>query len=237
MKYLGRLLCYLAIFLFTFSVSCVIVLRFLPVTVTPVKIIKWFENLSEGQWLIRSNWVSLEKINPTMPRAVVATEDNFFLQHHGFDIEAIKLAIEYNKQGRKIRGASTISQQTAKNVFCTPDRTWFRKAVESYYTVLIELLWNKERIMEVYLNIIETRPNIYGVEATAERFYDKPAEKLNTYEAAMIATVLPSPRRMNLAAPSAYMQRRSTTVRSLMAKLPPVDFDDPKPPVKNSRYE
>ena len=237
MKYVKRLLLYLIIFGFTFSVSCVIVLRFIPVTMTPVKVTKFIENLGEEGWAIRSNWVSLRKINPTMMRAVIATEDNFFLFHHGFDIDAIKQAIEHNRQGKTVRGASTISQQTAKNVFCTTARTWLRKGIESYYTVLIELLWSKRRIMEVYLNVIETRPNVYGVEATARRYYDTTAEELNNYEAAMIASVLPSPQRLNLAAPSSYLTRRAATVRGLMNKLPPVDFDDPVPPVKNSRYE
>lgn len=168
-----------------------------------------------------------------MQRAVIATEDNNFLQHRGFDIDAIKKAIEENKEGKRIRGASTISQQTAKNLFCSTSRTWFRKGLESYFTVLIEFFWSKQRIMETYLNIIETHPNIYGVEATAKYFYKKPASELNNYEAAMIATVLPSPARMNIGTPSNYMVRRSSQVRNLMTKIPPLDYNAPREAVKS----
>lgn len=238
MKYFFRLLIYLSIFFFTFSVLSVLVLAVVPVTVTPLKVIRLVENLPDEGYTVRSRWTSLSNINPLMPQAVVATEDNNYLIHNGFDFEAIEKAIEENKRGRRMRGASTISQQTAKNVFCLPDRTWVRKAAETYFTFWIELIWSKERIMEVYLNVIETHPGVYGVGATARIFYDKPASKLNRYEAAMIATVLPNPLRMNLAAPSNYMVRRSARVRGLMNMLGPVDFDAPKdktPPKKKKK--
>lgn len=136
------------------------------------------------------------------------------------------MAIEYNRRGDKVRGASTISQQTAKNVFCLPARTWTRKAFESYFTVLVELMWSKQRIMEVYLNVLETHPNVYGVEATARRFFDKPAAQLNMHEASLIACVLPSPRRMNIGRPSDYMVRRSATIRRNMRRLPKTDLEE-----------
>lgn len=225
MRYIGRLIIYLVIFLTIFTVSAVVALRFVPVTVTTMKIEKLFKNRAEHGWRVRSQWVPLSEINIEMQKAVVATEDNNFLQHRGFDFEAIRLAIEERKSGKRRRGASTISQQTAKNLFCTTSQTWFRKGVESYFTVLIEALWNKQRIMEVYLNSIETHPTIYGVEETAQYFYHKPASKLNNYDAAMITTVLPSPARMNIAEPSNYMVRRSTQVRRLMRMIPPLDYN------------
>ncbi|MDR2936492.1 MAG: monofunctional biosynthetic peptidoglycan transglycosylase [Rikenellaceae bacterium] len=236
MRYLGRLVCYLAIFWFTFSVGSALWLRLVPVTVTPLKVIRLFQNFSGEGFSVKSRWCSLERIDPLMAQAVVATEDNNFLTHGGFDLEAIRRAIDERQRGRRVRGASTISQQTAKNVWCTPDQTWFRKGWEAWYTLLIEILWSKHRIMEVYLNVIETHNNVYGVAATARTFYEKPAERLNAHEASMIATVLPSPRRMNLARPSPYMVNRAAQVRRLMNRLGPVDFDNPPPkPAENLR--
>lgn len=219
MKYFLRLLIYIAIFFMVFSVTTVLLLRFVPVTVTPLKIIRVVQNFPGKGISVYSKWENIERISPLMVKAVIATEDNNFFNHRGFDWDAIKLVWEENKKGNRIRGGSTISQQTAKNVFCLPSRTWFRKGVEAYYTMLIELLWGKKRIMEVYLNIIETGKNIYGVEATALRIYGKHASELNIYEASMIATVLPNPLGMNLAAPSNYMVRRAENVRRLMNML------------------
>ena len=163
-----------------------------------------------------------------MPCAVIATEDNNFMVHNGFDWEAIKKAYNENREGDRLRGGSTISQQTAKNVFCLPSRTWVRKGFEAYYTLLIETFWSKRRIMEVYLNVIETGRNMYGVEAPARGVYGKTAAELNAYEASMIATVLPNPLRRDMAAPSGYMVRRAAQVRSLMGKLGPIEFDRPE---------
>ena len=227
MRYLLRLIVYLAIFCATCSLSLVVLLRFVPVTVTPLKAIRLFENFSREGIAIRSKWVAFRNVNPAMPRAVVATEDNNFLSHRGFDWDAIAKARQENRQGGRLRGGSTISQQTAKNVFCTPARTWFRKGVETWFTFLIETFWSKKRIMEVYLNVIETGSNMYGVEAPARDIYGKTAAELNVYEASMIATVLPNPIRMRIAHPSAYMVNRAARVRSLMNKLPPLDFDRP----------
>ena len=228
MKYVLRLLVYLAILFISFTLVSVLLLRFIPVSFTPLKTIALYENKkAEKEYPFRSKWVPLHEISPEMVTAVVATEDNNFLKHNGFDFEAIRKAIEENKEGERIRGGSTISQQTAKNVFCLPRRTWLRKGVETWFTAWIEICWNKERIMEVYLNVIETHPNIYGAEATAQYFYQKAASKLNRHEAAMIATVLPSPRRMNLASPSGYMTRRATQVRRLMGHVGRIDFDNP----------
>ena len=176
------------------------------------------EHLPEEGLRVRSNWVPLRKVAMPMVRAVIATEDNHFLSHRGFDWDAIDRALDENREGKRLRGGSTISQQTAKNVFCLPARTWLRKGVEAWFTVLIETFWSKRRIMEVYLNVIETGRNMYG----------KTAAELNAYEASMIATVLPNPLRRDMAAPSGYMVRRAAQVRSLMGKLGPIEFDRPE---------
>ncbi len=236
MRYIGRLLVYLAIFFFTLSVSSVLLTRVIPVTVTPLKVLRLVENFSDRGLSVQSNWVPLSRINYSMVQAVIATEDNYFLSHHGFDWDAINQARQENREGKRIRGGSTISQQTAKNVFCLPSRTWTRKAVEAYYTFLIETFWNKRRIMEVYLNVIETGENMYGVEAPARRIYDKTARELNRYEASVIASVLPNPIRMKISAPSSYVMRRAAQVRSLMSKLPPIDFDNPQPVISPSSH-
>lgn len=224
MKYIFRLVVYAVIFFITFSVSCVALMRFVPVVITPLKIMRFAEGHPEKGRKIVSEWVPIDGISVPMQKAVIATEDNNFLKHSGFDIDAIKKAIESNKKGKRLLGASTISQQTAKNVFCTPSRTWFRKSLESYYTVLIEFMWSKRRIMEVYLNVIEVHPNMYGVEAAARNFYNKDAAGLNIHEASMIATVLPSPMRMDIGKPSQYMLRRAEQVRKLMRLVGEPDY-------------
>lgn len=224
MRYLFRLIVYIIIFFITFSVGYVTLMRFVPVTITPLKIIRFFEGHPEKGRKIYSEWIPLKGISVPMQKAVIATEDNNFFKHNGFDFEAIKKAVEENKKGKRVLGASTISQQTAKNVFCRPSRTWWRKGFESYYTVLIEALWSKRRIMEVYLNIIEVHPNIYGVGAAAQYFYNKEAVDLNAHEASMIATVLPNPLRMNIGKPSSYMVRRSEQVRKLMRLVAEPDY-------------
>ncbi|MCC8035471.1 MAG: monofunctional biosynthetic peptidoglycan transglycosylase [Rikenellaceae bacterium] len=223
MKYLGRLLIYLSIFFAVSSVGCVLIFRFLPVTVSPYKAVRSWEagRTFRGP---RSPWVPLDKISENMVRAVVATEDNNFMTHRGFDLDAIKLAFEERRERGRVRGASTISQQTAKNTFCTPSGTWLRKGVESYFTVLIETLWGKKRIMEVYLNAMEVGPGVYGAQAAAVDYFATSAGDLSPAQAAMIATVLPNPGRMRLENPSAYMQRRSKQVVSLMNKLPAPEF-------------
>lgn len=180
-------------FFITFSLGYTLLLRWVPVTLTPLKAIRLAEHLPEEGLRVRSNWVPLRKVAMPMVRAVIATEDNHFLSHRGFDWDAIDRALDENREGKRLRGGSTISQQTAKNVFCLPARTWLRKGVEAWFTVLIETFWSKRRIMEVYLNVIETGRNMYGVEAPARGVYGKTAAELNAYEASMIATVLPNP--------------------------------------------
>ncbi|MDD5186161.1 MAG: monofunctional biosynthetic peptidoglycan transglycosylase [Paludibacter sp.] len=209
------------------SVSWVIVDRFVPVIVTPLMIIRSAESLIRGEMPKNSKrWVSIDKISPNMVQAVVASEDNLFLHHHGFSIEDITKAIEHNQKGRRIRGGSTISQQTAKNVFLFPQRSYIRKGLEAYFTVLIELIWNKERIMEVYLNVIEMGDGIYGVEAAAQEHFGVHASQLTRSQAALIAACLPNPRRFDAGHPSGYVQRREAHVLSIMNKIGPVNFNN-----------
>ncbi|MCD7969447.1 MAG: monofunctional biosynthetic peptidoglycan transglycosylase [Alistipes sp.] len=223
MKYIGRLVLYLLIFFTVASVGCVVVFRFIPPVVTPYKAVQSWQ---QGRYFAgpRAKWRGLDKIAVYLPRTVIATEDNNFMTHHGFDFEAIRQAMDERRESGRVRGASTISQQTAKNVFCTPAGSWFRKGVESYFTVLIETLWNKRRIMEVYLNVIETGPGVYGAQATARWYFGKDASELSQADASLIATVLPNPLRMNLADPSSYMRRRASQVSSLMNKVPAPEF-------------
>lgn len=171
--------------------------------------------LAEQSWRgesIRLNktWISLDEISPNLPLAVVASEDNLFMEHSGFDFESIEKARDFNakKKGKKMRGASTISQQTAKNVFLWPQRSWVRKGLEVYFTVLIEFVWGKKRIMEVYLNVIETGKGIYGVEAASQRFFGKPVSKISRSEAALLAAVLPNPLKWDPSSPTAYIRER-----------------------------
>ena len=224
-KYLVRLLIYVVVAFVTWSIGAVIVYKYVPVTVTPLKVIRFVQNFPDAGFKFSSRWVALDKINPSMVRAVISTEDNNFVEHHGIDYGAIKQAIKDNRKKKRLRGGSTISQQTAKNVFCLPSRTWLRKGFETWYTLLIELIWGKERIMEVYLNVIETGVNVYGVQGAAQKFYNKDASELNTYEASMIAAVLPNPRVRNIGKPTKYMVSRATQIRSLMKKIGPVELD------------
>lgn len=171
-------------------------------------------------------WVSIDEISPNIVQAVVASEDNLFLTHHGFSFEDMSKAFEHNLKGRKIRGGSTISQQTAKNVFLFPNRSYVRKGLEAYFTVLMELTWSKKRIMEVYLNVIEMGNGIYGIEAASMEHFGIHASKLTKSQAASIAACLPNPRRFNAGHPSGYIQRRKAHILSLMAKVGPVNFSN-----------
>jgi monofunctional biosynthetic peptidoglycan transglycosylase len=161
---------------------------------------------------IYKEWVSLDKIALPMQRAVIASEDQEFEEHFGFDIDAIEKAIKYNETHKKKKGASTISQQVAKNVFLWQGRTWFRKGAEVYCTFLIELLWSKERILEVYLNVAEMGDGVFGCEAAAKHFWGKPASKLTEQEAALIAACLPSPVRYRADKPSDYVRKRQRAI-------------------------
>jgi monofunctional biosynthetic peptidoglycan transglycosylase len=198
--------------------------------------IRSVEYISNGEMPKNSKqWVPIEEISPNMVQAVVASEDNLFLTHHGFSFDAITKAFEHNQNGKRIRGGSTISQQTAKNVFLFPQRSYIRKGLEAYFTVLIELIWSKERIMEVYLNSIEMGKGVYGVEAAAQEHFGVHASQLSKSQATLIAACLPNPRRFDAGNPSGYIQRRKSKIINLMGKLGPVDFDKKPLPVKHTR--
>ncbi len=164
-------------------------------------------------------WVPLDELGYNLPLAVIASEDQKFLKHRGFDFEAIRVAYAQNQSGKKISGGSTISQQTAKNVFLWPSRSWVRKGFEAYFTVLIELLWPKERIMEVYLNVIEMGPQCFGAGAASKRYFKKNPDQLSANQAARIAAVLPHPRRSNPGQPTAYVQKRAASIEKQMRNL------------------
>jgi monofunctional biosynthetic peptidoglycan transglycosylase len=194
----------------------VILYKWVPVPFTPLMAIRYFENPQED---IRHDWVEMEEISQNLQLAVIASEDQNFLTHNGFDMEAIEKAIENNKKGKRVRGASTISQQTAKNVFLWPQRSWLRKGFEVYFTFLIELFWSKERILEVYLNSIEMGKSIYGAEAAAQAWFNKSATGLSQYEAAAIAAILPNPRQYSANPASNYIQQRKSWIVRQMNNL------------------
>ncbi len=211
------------------SVSWVILAAFIPVYVTPLMFIRSVEAMVDGNAPVNEKtWVPLSEISPNMVQAVVASEDNLFLEHNGFSIDDIFKAVEHNKKGKRIRGGSTISQQTAKNVFLWPNRSYVRKGLEAYFTVLIELIWSKERIMEVYLNIVETGSGVYGVEAASQKFFNKSASKLTKSQAALIAASLPNPRKFKIDNPSSYMLKRKAKILSVMRNIPKVKFNTEK---------
>ena len=197
------------------TVLAVVALRFLPVYFTPLMFIRCYEQVKEGRDLkLSHNWVPLSEISPSLPRAVMASEDAKFLDHHGFDYEAIEHAAERNRKHPETRklGASTISQQTAKNAFLWPGRSWVRKGFEVYFTGLIELLWSKQRIMEVYLNSIEMGEGIYGAQAVAEEHFGTTAKDLSRAQCALIAATLPNPRKYSSKNPSPYMIARQAKI-------------------------
>ena len=188
-------------------------------------VIRAGNHLFEGEEMkLAKDWVSLKKISQDMVQAVVASEDNNYMKHFGIDFDAVKKAREMNKRSKVLRGASTISQQTAKNVFLWPDRSWLRKGLEVYFTGLIEIFWGKRRIMEVYLNVIEMGDGIYGVEMASQLYFSKPASDLSKAEAALIAAVLPNPRRWSPAAPTSYIQRKQQRIIRAMNRIEKVKF-------------
>ena len=207
---------------FASTILAVVMLRFIPVYFTPLMFIRCFQQVAEGQSMtLHHHWVPIDEISDHLPVAVMASEDQRFLLHHGFDYNAIEKAAERNLNGGKRKlGASTISQQTAKNVFLWPGRSWVRKGFEVYFTVLTELLWSKQRIMEVYLNSIEMGDGIYGADAVAEYHFGKKAEDLTRSDCALIAATLPNPRKFSSKNPGSYMRKRQRQILSNMRFIP-----------------
>jgi monofunctional biosynthetic peptidoglycan transglycosylase len=204
------------------SVAWVLLYKYVNVPATPLMAIRTFE--SDNPVDIQHEWVSLEDISPAMQLAVISSEDQNFPYHRGFDYEAIKKAYKDNKTGKRLKGGSTISQQTAKNVFLWPQRSWLRKSLETYFTFLIENLWSKERILEVYLNSIEMGEGVYGVQAASKYWFKKDAKYLNKYEAAAIAVILPNPRKYKATSRTAYLEERKQWVLRQMHNLGEVNL-------------
>ena len=210
---------------FASTILSVVALRWLPVYFTPLMFIRVGQQMADNEKVtLYHHWVSLDNISPSLSRAVMASEDARFLEHYGFDFKAIEQAAMRNIKypEKRKHGASTISQQTAKNVFLWPGRSWVRKGFEVYFTVLIELFWSKQRIMEVYLNSIEMGHGIYGAGAVAEYHFNTTADKLSKSQCALIAASLPNPRRYNSARPNGYMLRRQARILREMKFVKPL---------------
>lgn len=226
-KFLLRFLKYFLILFFISSIFFVVLYRFVNPPVTPLMLIRLVQQKINGEPLrLKKEWKSPDEISFQLQLAVVASEDNRFLEHSGFDLEAIKKARDYNddRKDKKVHGASTISQQTAKNIFLWPDRSWIRKGLEVYFTFLIETVWGKKRIMEVYLNVIEMGNGIYGAEAASQKYFNKPAAYLTRDQAALIAAILPNPRKWDPSRPSAYLLNRQQWILWNMANIGKVEY-------------
>ncbi len=215
---------------FIISIGLTIIYRFVPVPVTPLMLIRCVEQKQEGKDMkLKKDWVSYDEISPALPLAVVAAEDQLFLNHYGFDFTAIEKALKNNEKKskrKKMKGASTISQQTAKNVFLWPSRTWVRKGFEVYFTGLIEICWSKQRILEVYLNVVEMGDGVYGAEAAAQYHFKRSAAKLNREQSALIAACLPNPRKFSASKPSGYVSGRQSWILRNMNNIERLDFEN-----------
>ena len=220
-SFVGRALRWLAIglvaVLVVLPVALMAVYRFVPVPITPLMVLR----LVEGEGLDR-RWVSLDEISPHVAPAVLAAEDNLFCSHAGIDWEAVETAWEDFRSGGRLRGASTVSMQTAKNLFLWPDRSWVRKGLEAYLTVLLELAWDKRRIIEVYLNIAEWGPGIYGIEAAARHHFGVSAADLSPYQSALLAVSLPNPRAWSAGAPTPSLAGRAQRIARRVGAIAPL---------------
>ncbi|HEY0940207.1 MAG TPA: monofunctional biosynthetic peptidoglycan transglycosylase [Steroidobacter sp.] len=213
--------------MFRFVVRLVALILFL--TAGPVLLFRWLdppttafiirERLSAESDTVQYRWIDREHISPHIKVAVIAAEDQTFPSHHGFDLKSINDALQDRERGRRVRGASTLSQQVAKNLFLWPGQSWLRKGLEAYFTVLIETLWPKRRILEVYVNIAEFGRGVFGVGAASQIYFKKPASRLSPPEAALLAAVLPSPKRMKVASPSRYVRSRQEWILEQMRSL------------------
>lgn len=218
---IGKLLLWFVLF----TILWVFAYRFINPPITALMIQRNWERKADGKPAkAERKWMKFEDISDNMKRAAVSAEDQLFLQHMGFDIKAIEKAYTNNSKGKKIKGGSTISQQTAKNIFLWPGRSYVRKGFEAYFTLLIELLWSKERILEVYLNVIEMGDGIYGAEAASQAYYGKSCSNLKRGEAALIAACFPNPRRWTPKKPTAYIRHRQYLILRNMKTLGPLDF-------------
>ena len=215
-----RIIRKVALIFFVSTLLVVTVYRFVPIPGTPLMAIRCVQQLIKGEELrLHYRWVPGNRISDALRLAVIASEDQRFFSHWGFDLVEIKRAVEENKQRERPRGASTISQQTAKNIFLWPRASWLRKGLETYFTLLIELIWGKERILDVYLNCIETGNGIYGAQAVARRHMGTTAQKLTPSQSALIAATLPNPIRFNSQKPTAYLRQRQQQILKQMSYM------------------
>ena len=221
MKKILRIISCLLLTAILLPVCLVALYRYIPVPVTPLMLTR---NIDEGT-PINYTWTPIEKISPNLVQAVVASEDNLFMEHDGFDFKQIEIARREAEAGKRLRGASTITQQTAKNLFLWQGRSWLRKGLEDYFTVLMEQLWSKKRIMEAYLNCIEMGDGIYGAAAVAKINFNTTPDKLTKEQCALIAATLPNPRKFNSAKPSKYMKQRQNAILKNMKNIGTVKFE------------
>ena len=220
MRKLQLLLRWIVLLFFWSTILAVLIYKWCPVYVTPLMIIRCAQQVSHGEKLrLKHHWVPLDSMSIYMPVAVMASEDQRFLTHNGFDFIEINKTLEERRSGKRFRGGSTISQQTAKNVFLWPKASWVRKGLEAYFTVLIEFIWGKERIMEVYLNSIEMGDGIYGAEAVAQQHFGRRAITLTRPNCALIAATLPNPLKFSSKEPSSYMLKRQTAIMNQMRHI------------------
>ncbi|PJB11844.1 MAG: monofunctional biosynthetic peptidoglycan transglycosylase [Flavobacteriales bacterium CG_4_9_14_3_um_filter_40_17] len=226
LKWFFKKLFRLGLWFLGISIFMVIFFRFVPVPFTPLMFIRTAQQWSNDEKLVwKHDWVSLDEMSAKLPLAVICSEDQKFMTHNGFDFVAIDKAIKHNEISKRKRGASTISQQTAKNVFLWPQRSWVRKGLEVYFTFLIETLWSKERIIEVYLNSIEMGKGIYGAEAASQFWFKKSAKKLTSGQAAALAAVLPNPRKYRANPPTPYIENRKNWIVRQMGYYGKLEFD------------
>jgi monofunctional biosynthetic peptidoglycan transglycosylase len=225
MSKLTRFLFKILLWFIGLSIFFVVVCKFLPVPFTPLMVIRAIENKAAGKENYFSHdWEPLENISVNLQKAVIASEDGTFLKHNGFDFTAMQKAYKSNERGRRIKGGSTISQQTAKNVFLWQGRSYLRKGLEAYFTVLIETIWGKKRIMEVYLNSIEMGDGVYGAQAAAEHWYRKEAANLTPQQAAGIAAILPNPRKYKATSSSSYINNRKAKIVRIMRHVGKLEY-------------
>ena len=224
-RILGFLLRLVAAFL-VLSVLSVLLLRWIPPPASAFMVQRELQAWWTGEpgFRLRHEWVGWEELSPELRIALVAAEDQKFPEHHGFDWDAIESAWRHNREGRRVHGASTISQQTAKNLFLWPGRSWLRKGLEVYFTVLVETLWPKRRILEVYMNVAEFGDGIYGAEAASQAYFRKPAARLSRREAALLAAVLPSPRKLRPDRPSRYLLAAAAWIERQAQQLGGPDY-------------
>ena len=222
---LSRILLKVFLWFIAVSLFLVVFFKFVPVVFTPLMVIRAIENKVGGKEVyFNHDWEPIENISTNLQKAVIASEDGTFLKHNGFDFGAMQKAYKSNERGRRIKGGSTISQQTAKNVFLWQGRSYIRKGLEAYFTVLIEIIWGKERIMEVYLNSIEMGDGIYGAQAATQHWYRKDAANLTPIQAAGIAAILPNPRKFKATSSSSYINNRKAKIVRVMKQLGKIEY-------------